>query len=95
MVVRGIPAHSEGILGGSRDYTMSFYFHSIFSQTPLFGVQLHIDAPVGLATFHASTCDVNNPSIAPSGVMASIVHNADRSCVHIADGCSPARRWTR
>eukprot|EP01043_Picozoa_sp_COSAG02_P016016 COSAG02_NODE_696_length_18385_cov_48.260855_13_plen_81_part_00 len=30
MVIRGIPVHSEGILGGSRDYTMSFYFHSIF-----------------------------------------------------------------
>ena len=74
MVFGGIPAHNEGILGGLRDYTMSIYFHSTFSQTPLFGVQLHIVAPVGFATFHASTCDVNNPSMAPSDVItASIV----------------------
>ena len=38
VVFGGIPAHNEGILGGLRDYTMSIYFHSTFSQTPLFGV---------------------------------------------------------
>eukprot|EP01043_Picozoa_sp_COSAG02_P025863 COSAG02_NODE_1468_length_12478_cov_50.855481_4_plen_75_part_00 len=34
------------------------YFNSILSQTLLFGVHLHIVAPTGFATFHASTCDV-------------------------------------
>jgi hypothetical protein len=38
-------------------------FHSIFSQMSLFGVHLHIDAPAGFATFHASTCEVKSPSI--------------------------------
>ena len=73
MVIGGIPAHEEGILGGSRDYTMLIYFHSTFSQTPLFGVQLHIVAPAGFAAFHASTCDVNSPSIAPSDVITAII----------------------
>ena len=36
VVIGGIPAHDEGILGGSRDYTMTIYSHSTFSQTPLF-----------------------------------------------------------
>ena len=66
--------HSEGILGGSRNYTIIVHFHSIFPQTSLFGVQLHIEAPTGLATFHASTCDVNNPSIMPSHDITAIIH---------------------
>jgi hypothetical protein len=52
---------------------MSVHFHSIFPQTSLFGVQLHIEAPTGLATFHASTCDVNNPSIMPLDDITAIM----------------------
>ena len=42
------------------------HFHLILSQTLLFGVHLHIDAPTGFAIFHASTCDVYSPIIVPS-----------------------------
>ena len=44
---------------------MSLYFHSIFSQASLFGVHRHIAAPMGFATFHASTCEVKSPNIKP------------------------------
>ena len=58
MVNRGKSADGEGILGGSRNFTQCHLFHSIFSQRSLFGMHLHIDAPLGFATSHASTCDV-------------------------------------
>ena len=55
---------------------ISLYFHSIFSQTSLFGAQRHIDALAVLATFHASTCEVKSPKIKPShDIMAIIVYN--------------------
>ena len=34
VVFGGIPVHNEGILGGSRDYTMSIYFHSTSNLCP-------------------------------------------------------------
>ena len=77
VVIGGIPAHNEGILGGSRNFTQChFYFHSIFSQASLFGAHRHIAAPTGFATNHASTCEVKSPNIRPShDITAIIVYN--------------------
>jgi hypothetical protein len=66
--------------------SIHFFFNSIFSKAPLFGVHLHIDAPVGFATSHASTCHVYSPSTTPSpDTTAIIVYNNAYTILHRDD----------
>ena len=66
--------------------SIHFFFNSIFSKAPLFGAHLHIDAPVGFATPHASTCHVYSPSTTPSpDTTAIIVYNNAYTILHRDD----------
>ena len=52
---------------------MPLHFHSILTRTSLFGTHLHIAAPIGFATFHASTWLVKSPNIVPSRDITAII----------------------
>ena len=67
------------------------HFHLILSQTLLFGVHLHIDAPIGFAIFHASTCDVYSPSIVPSFDITAIILFNNAPIIRLPPSPRPVR----
>ena len=67
------------------------HFHSILSQMSLFGTHLHIDAPIGFAIFHASTCDVYSPSIVPSFDITAIILFNNAPIIGLPPSTRPVR----